>query len=316
MINTLRYLNKIIERPWGVIKKDGAYMKTKTVNMVFALCVCLPAMVLFSLFYLIPLIATVVTSFFDWNQILIAGFAGLDNYIRLINDPVFFISLKNVISWLSIAVFVHIPLALLVALILSEKMRGWKFLRTAYFIPQIISSVAWAVIFISVYNPSYGLINGILELVGKGHLARNWLFDAGSAWPSIIFTWLFFIGMYTMIILAELLSIPEEIIESSRIDGANKLQIARYIKLPMIRIVTSTIMILTVADGIRHFDSLFIMTNGAPNFRTTTLALYLYHQYSYANFAYANTIGVIILALGIIIVSLVKKVMRTNEEDY
>lgn len=282
---------------------------------LFAVCACLPVAALYLIFYLFPLGMTIGTSFFQWDQINIQGFIGFDNYKTLFQDEVFYTSIKNILSWIFIAVFVHIPFALIIALILSTKMKGWKFLRTAYFIPQIISSVAWATVFISVFNPSYGLLNGILKMLGLEHLGRNWLFDPVTAWPSIICTWLFFIGMYSMIMLAELISIPEETLEAARIDGANQIQTAVYVKLPAIRRVAGTCMVLTVSGGIRYFDGLYIMTNGAPNYRTETLALYLYQQYSYANFAYANTIGVILLILGIVLVSAVMKIMRTNEPD-
>lgn len=164
--------------------------------------------------------------------------------------------------------------------------------------------------------PSYGLLNGILEAVGLEKVGRNWLFDPKTAWPAVICTWLFFIGMYSMIMLAELISIPDEILEAARIDGANRFQIARFIKVPLARLVIGTCMIMTVAGGIKCFDSLYIMTNGAPNYKTETLSLYLYQQYSYANFGYANTIGVFLLVLGIVIVSLVMKVLKTNEKIY
>lgn len=283
-------------------------------GLSFALLACLPVAVLFALFYLIPLGATIVTSLFEWDQINMGGFAGFDNYVKLFQDPVFHISLKNILVWILVAVFIHIPLALMVAMILSTKLRGWKALRTIYFIPQIISGVAWATIFISVYSPTYGLLNSLLELVGiKG---RNWLFDPATAWPAILCTWLFFIGMFSMILLAEILSIPEEMFEAASIDGAGAIQIALRIKLPLLRLVTSTCLILTISGGIKYFDGLYIMTNGAPNFRTETLALYLYQQYSYAHFGYANTIGVALLALGIICILTVMKVMRTGQKDY
>lgn len=283
----------------------------KKQGRAFAIGACIPALILFVIFFLIPLGVTVVTSLFKWDTMKIEGFVGIDNYLRLFSDPVFLTSLKNILSWIAIAVFVHIPFALLIALILSTKMRGWKFLRTAYFIPQIISSVAWATIFISVYNPSYGLLNAILGLFGVE--GQNWLFNQATAWPAIICTWLFFIGMYSMIMLAELISIPDDVMEAARIDGANQLQIALRVKTPLIKTVIGTCMVLTVSGGIKHFDSLYIMTNGAPNFRTETLSLYLYQQYGYADFSYANTIGVILLVLGIIIVSIIRRVMRERD---
>ena len=290
--------------------------KSNYKNFRFAILAVVPVLVFYFAFYLIPMGMTIITSFFDWSQIKMGGFAGFDNYEKLFHDSVFWTSVKNILIWIAIAVFIHIPMSLLVALLLSAKMKGWKVLRTLYFIPQIISSVAWAAIFMSVYNPSYGLLNGILEAVGLEKVGRNWLFDPKTAWPAIICTWLFFIGMYSMIMLAELISIPDEILEAARIDGANRFQIARFIKVPLARLVIGTCMIMTVAGGIKCFDSLYIMTNGAPNYKTETLSLYLYQQYSYANFGYANTIGVFLLVLGIVIVSLVMKVLKTNEKIY
>lgn len=277
-------------------------------NRVFALCSCIPVIALFVVFFLFPLGMTLVTSTFKWDTMKLEGFVGFYNYIRLFQDPVFELSVKNILSWLFIAVFVHIPFALIIALILSTRIKGWKIFRTAYFIPQIISSVAWATIFISVYSPSYGLLNGILGLFGIEGV--NWLFNPATAWPAIICTWLFFIGMYSMIMLADLISIPDEVIEAARIDGANQFQTAMRIKIPMIKVVIGTCMVLTVAGGIKHFDSLYLMTNGAPNFRTQTLSLYLYQQYSYADFSYANTIGVLLLFLGILMVSIIRRVFR------
>ena len=290
--------------------------KSNYKNFRFAILAVVPVLVFYFAFYLIPMGMTIITSFFDWSQIKMGGFAGFDNYEKLFHDSVFWTSVKNILIWIAIDVFIHIPMSLLVALLLSAKMKGWKVLRTLYFIPQIISSVAWAAIFMSVYNPSYGLLNGILEAVGLEKVGRNWLFDPKTAWPAVICTWLFFIGMYSMIMLAELISIPDEILEAARIDGANRFQIARFIKVPLARLVIGTCMIMTVAGGIKCFDSLYIMTNGAPNYKTETLSLYLYQQYSYANFGYANTIGVFLLVLGIVIVSLVMKVLKTNEKIY
>lgn len=290
--------------------------KSNYKNFRFAILAVVPVLVFYFAFYLIPMGMTIITSFFDWSQIKMGAFAGFDNYEKLFHDSVFWTSVKNILIWIAIAVFIHIPMSLLVALLLSAKMKGWKVLRTLYFIPQIISSVAWAAIFMSVYNPSYGLLNGILEAVGLEKVGRNWLFDPKTAWPAVICTWLFFIGMYSMIMLAELISIPDEILEAARIDGANRFQIARFIKVPLARLVIGTCMIMTVAGGIKCFDSLYIMTNGAPNYKTETLSLYLYQQYSYANFGYANTIGVFLLVLGIVIVSLVMKVLKTNEKIY
>lgn len=286
---------------------------TRRRGFIFALSASIPAMILYFLFYLIPLVATFVTSFFKWDKIKIGGFIWFQNYINLFTDKVFYISLKNIISWILVAAFIHIPFALMIALILSTRLRGWKVLRTVFFIPQVISGVAWAIIFVSVFNPSYGLLNGLLKGLGLENQMRNWLFDPTWAWPSIICTWVFFIGMFTMIMLAEIISIPNDVFESAEIDGASKMQQAFYLKIPLIRQIIGTCLILTVSGGIKYFDGLYIMTNGAPDFRTETLSLYLYQQFSYVHFAYANSIGIALLLLGIIMILTIMRSFRMKE---
>jgi raffinose/stachyose/melibiose transport system permease protein len=282
--------------------------------VIFTVVACLPAAILFLVFYLIPVTSVLLTSFLKWDRVLVEGFAGLDNYKRLFGDPIILTSIKNSLSWMLVATFVHIPLAVITALILSTKFRGWKVLRTAYFLPQIISGTVWAVIYIAVFNPEFGLINGVLKMIGLENMQRNWLFDSSTAWPSILGTWLFLIGMFNLIIVAEILSIPGDIFESAEIDGANKIQQALYLKIPLLRNIIGTCLILTISGGLRYFEGLYIMTNGAPNYRTETLSLYLFQQYRLAHFAYANAIGILLIAFGAVLILIVTKVFRMKNE--
>lgn len=282
--------------------------------LIFTIVACFPAAILFLIFYLIPFVSVFVTSFFKWDKILVEGFAGLDNYNKLINDPIIITCIKNNLSWTFIAAFVHIPLAVITALIISTKFKGWTVLRTAYFMPQIISGTVWAVVFVAVFNAQFGLINGLLDAVGLESWQRNWFFDSGTAWPSIISTWLFHIGLFNLIIVAEILSIPDDIFEAAKVDGANEIQMAFYLKIPLLRNVIGTCMILSISGGLRYFEGLLIMTNGAPNYRTESLALYLYQQYRLAHFAYANTIGMLLIVFGAVMIYAVSRVFRMRNE--
>ncbi len=291
-------------------------MKTNQEQRRFIILALIPALVLFGTFYILPMLGLIATTFFDWNTIKMGGFIGLDNYLKMFHDKVFYISLQNNFSWSLVAMLVHIPLALMVALLLSKKVRGWKVLRTIYFLPHVISVTAFAVIWMNVFNPSFGLINSILKIMGFDSWCRNWLYDQTLAWPAILLTWVFHVGLYAVIILGEILSIPEELFESAEIDGASGMKQSFHITIPLMRNITGTCVILTVTGGLRYFEGLYIMTNGAPNYRTETLALYLYQKIQLIQYSYANTLGVALLVFGLLFVITAMKLFKLGKSDW
>lgn len=280
--------------------------------IILALC---PAFILFFFFYLLPMIGLLVTSFYRWDSIRIGGFIGLRNYGKMLGDDVFHTAVRNNLSWSLVAICAHVPMALIVALLLSKKMRGWKVLRTIYFLPHVISVTAFAVIWTQVFNPSFGLVNMALKAVGLGQFCRNWLYDPHWAWPAIISTWVFHIGLFAVVFLSEIISIPDEIYESAEIDGASSIQKALFITVPMLRNLIGTCMILDVTGGLRYFEGLYIMTNGAPNYHTETLALYLYQQMQLIHNSYANALGVALLVFGGLFILLCAKIFQIGRSD-
>jgi raffinose/stachyose/melibiose transport system permease protein len=290
-------------------------MRRKQTHKSFIVLAILPAFALFTIFYLLPMASLIITSFFRWDTIRMGGFIGIANYVKMLKDSIFYISISNNLTWTLAGIFLHIPMALMVALILSSKFRGWKVLRTVYFLPHVISITAYAVIYTSVFNPSFGLINALLKLAGLGSLGRNWLYDPHWAWPVIISTWVFHIGLFAMVMLGEIISIPEDMYEAAEIDGASRIQQSFYITIPLLRNIIGTCIILDVTGGLRYFEGLFIMTNGAPNYRTETLALYLYQQLQYIHYSYANTLGVALLVFGMALVLIFMKTFRLGKTE-
>jgi len=194
-----------------------------------------PAFVLFAAFFLIPIISIGYMSFFSWDGVNEGVFSGFANYTRIFSHDVFWRSLRNNVIWAFAAVFVQVPFALLMALILSQRPRGWKFFRTVYFLPQVISGIAIATLWSSVYNSEFGLLNGILRAFGQDHLARNWLGDPQTALISVVIFGLFYIGFYMVIMMAGITDIDDTYYEAATIDGANRIQMAGLITLPLIR---------------------------------------------------------------------------------
>ena len=126
-------------------------------------------------FFVIPVLYVIAVSVLKWNGISAPSFNGMKNFALLFKDKAFIRSIVNNVIWAFTAACIQVPLAMLMAIILSRKPRGWKFFRTVYFFPQVISGIALAMLWRGIYNADYGLLNGLLKAIGLGHLACDWL---------------------------------------------------------------------------------------------------------------------------------------------
>lgn len=271
----------------------------------------LPILILFTVFFLYPLISTVYISFTEWSGIGEKKFVGFQNYVEIFTDKTFLLGLKNNIIWALAQGLIQVPLALLVALILLRKPRGWEALRTIYFLPNVISTVALAMLWQSLYNPMFGIVNPIVEFLGFE--GRNWLGDPSVALGSIIFSTIVYIGYFMIILLASAMNIPQELYEAAKIDGASSIKQDFYITIPMLRGVLVTTVTLAMAYGMRHFESTFLMTRGGPAFSTTTMGLNLYLKMESFEYSIASTMGVVLIVLGSVLISLLRKIAGNSD---
>jgi len=262
----------------------------------------LPALAMFAAFFLYPVIHVAILSLTTWDGMSDAVFSGFENYRRIFADKVFIRSIGNNLLWAAVAGFLQVPLAMLTALMLSQKMRGWKVLRTVYFLPQVISGVALATMWAAVYNASYGLLNGILKLVGLGHLATNWLGTVQTALPSILIYWVFYIGYYMVIMLADVQTIPEDYFEAAAIDGASRLRMSFAITVPLIRGSLFTCMTLAMIYGLRQFEQVYMLTNGGPANRTSVMVLYLYKEMQNYSYGRSSAAAVVLILVGTLVI--------------
>ncbi|MBI9097442.1 MAG: sugar ABC transporter permease [Spirochaetaceae bacterium] len=284
-------------------------MKNKNIKMI--LIFLIPVTILYTFFFIYPLGFVLATSMTKWNGISAMEFVKLDNYIKLLTDETFLLSIKNNVIWALSGGFIQIPLATLVALILARKPRGWKTLRTIYFLPNIISAVAIAMMWKAIYNPMYGFLNAFLGLFGsEGH---NWLGEINTALPAIIAQAVLYIGYFMIIILAATTTIPKSYYEAAEIDGCSTLQQEWYITLPMIRGILITTMTLAMAYGMRHFEATFLMTNGGPAHSTSVMGLILYHKMDAFRLGEANATGTILIFLGTVVIVFIRKLLTRSD---
>lgn len=278
----------------------------------------LPCLLLFGLIYLIPLIMVIVSSFFEWKAGGVFNFVGLQNYINAFtNDPRMARALINTGIWVLLQSTVHVGIGTVIAFMLSRKLRGWKVLRTIYMIPNVVSAAALGVIFLNVFNPKYGIINSLVSAITGAPFEKNWFFEQNSAFMTVTWSWLLYTGMIIIVVLAGILAIPEDIIEAARIDGATEMQINLKVRLPLIRTVLGTSVILAATSMLREFELIYLTTNGGPGDTTLNLPLYLYKtSMTDNNYGYANMMGVVLIVAGIIAVQAINKLFRMNESDY
>ncbi|WP_165972295.1 ABC transporter permease subunit [Paenibacillus piri] len=279
------------------------------------------SLVLYSLFFAIPAVLGFLYSFTSWNGISSEiHFVGLQNYKEVFTDRRFYNSIWNtlVITFIQVFFFNFVALLLAVFLEKSKIPQIKRVLRGLYFFPYIISYVIVAVIWNYMLNYREGVINIILEKIGLGFLAVDWL---GS--PSlVIFTmaginiWAF-IGFYLVIYMAALQTIPSSLYESSYIDGAGAFQAFRHITFPLVAPAFTVNAIISVAWGLNTFEPALILTQGGPGFASETISYYIY----WAGFlgsrqGYGTAIS-FVLFLAILLISFVQvKLLRKREVEY
>lgn len=275
----------------------------------------LPAVVIFLMFYLVPIVTVFATSFTKWDGFNSPQFIGITNYANLFSNKDFYISLKNLLLWSLIASVLHVGFGTLIALILYKKPFGSRFVRSVYMIPNVVSLAAWAVIYKFFFNNDFGFLNNLIRFINPDFNV-NWFFESPYAFWAITLTWVFYAVYVTLVILTDLMAIPAEIHEAALIDGASPLGITFYIDLPLVRNAIGTGVILSITSRIAMYETIALTTRGGPGSDTMNIPLILVNAISDMRYGYANAAAVIMILLGIITLIVVEKLFRMKEEIY
>lgn len=289
-------------------------MKNVMSNKLVIALYTLPALLLILVLIYIPIVLSGYYGFMDWDGIGEMKFIGFENYANLIKDSTFWTS-----TWHSflLAIFstISLLLYLAVSLVLVSNIKGSDLLRKIYLIPMLLSSVAIAQLWMKIFDPTNGMANKLLEFFGVENLPV-WLADPKVALYAIFIPIIWqYAGFYILIYYAALKNVPNEVIEAAKIDGANPLQIAFQIKLPLISGVFKVTIMLAVVGSLKYFDLIYVMTGGGPNGASEVIASYMYKEaFKLNNFGYGSAIGFGLLVICLLMTWLTSKFTKSNED--
>lgn len=255
-----------------------------------------PAIIILVAFTLYPMAQAVYLSFTEYNLIRAAEWIGLDNYIELLQDGAFWNAFGNTVVYALVVTPVTVILALVFAVMLNQRFAGRAFSRTAIFLPFIVSlgiiAIAWAFLL----DPNIGLLSYWLSFIGIVP-EQGWLSDPRYAMAAVMIVGVWKnVGFYMVIYLAGLQSIPVDMYEAARLDGAGAWQRFRRITLPLLSNQTLLVSVLALIATLQAFDQIYVMTRGGPFFRTETLVMLIYREgFQELRFGYASAISFVLL---------------------
>ena len=272
-----------------------------------------PNVVVFTVIMFVPILLAFYISLNEWTLIGYPTFVGLGNYLDMLEDSEFLRAFYNTGVYTLGTVPTSIALGLAVAVGLNRKLPGRTLLRSIFFVPVIISLVAVALIAAWIFNDNYGIINAALSAVGIGDVP--WLSSARWAMTSLIIATLWIrLGFNMVIYLAALQSIPTELYDAARVDGASGWRRFRHITWPLLGPTTFLLVIINIIYSLHVFDLIYVMTGGGPGFSTTVLVQYIYQMaFTEGQMGYASAIGVVLYLLLLVFTVFQWRVTRQSE---
>jgi len=288
-------------------------MKIQSKKSIISYFLVSPYLVHLILFVSFPVIFSVVLTFHKWNIISEMQYVGFDNYSRLFQDRLFWKALVNTLTFLIIHIPLQIIIALALAYFLDLKIFFKGFFRATFFLPVVISGVVVTMVWQQLYGLDSGLINKLLVGIGLGKV--EWLTNKNIAIISIAImaTWKN-VGLYVILFLVGLQSVPQRYYEAADVEGANHWQKFRYITLPAINPTIFMVTILSTIGGFNLFIEPYIMTGGGPLSSTLSAMLYIYKQaFEYYHMGYSATLGILFAFIIMMVVMIQKYTIERNE---
>ena len=288
--------------------------KTTWAGIIFAL----PWIIGFLAFSLYPILCSAYYSFSKFNIFSPPEWVGLDNYVELFEDNKFYKSLYNTIFMVVIATPINIVVALLLAVLLNQKIRGISVFRTIFYLPSIVPTVASSLLWLWILNPRAGVLNSILKAMGMGQ--PNWLMDPDWTKPALILISIWGVGGMRIVFLASLQDVPRSLYEAAELEGANAINKFFHITLPSISPVIFFQLIMSVINYFQYFTQAYLLINGSstgsglngvsggPENSMLFYSLYLYHNaFGYFKMGKASAMAWILFLIVVIVTAIIFK---------
>ena len=271
-----------------------------------------PVFVLYTYFIIVSVGSTFYYSLTHWDAISKPIFVGFANYVEAFQTEDFAIVMRNTLVGLVLSLLFQVSLGLIFAYLIFRTRRGFRTYRALVFMPVVLSQAAVAMMFILVFNSDVGPVNSVLRLIGLDVLTRNWLSDKNVVFYTVLTPMIYqYVGLYVVILLAGMQSIPDEVIESAHIDGASSFRVFYNIVIPMQLDIILICIIMITTGLLKAFEHSYIMTWGGPGVRSAFLGVYMYFKaFMHANFGRASTIAIVILVAALIFTTFFQWIVR------
>ncbi|KIL40946.1 sugar ABC transporter permease [Gordoniibacillus kamchatkensis] len=270
----------------------------------FILVGLLPALLLYLIFVLVPIVWSAFYGFYEWKGIGAAKFLGLANYTEALRDPIFWKALKNNLIIVAASIFGQIPIALVLSLVLWKSSWFHRFVRSAVFMPMVLASVVIGIMWGYIYHPQIGIVNYVLDKAGLHSWIRDWLGDpkinmyavcAPIIWANI--------GPYMILFIAAIQNISSEVEDAAKIDGAIGYKRLYLIVVPMIWDTIKVAIVLCISGSLKAFDLIYVMTGGGPAQSTELLATYMYNNtFNIFRYGYGSAVSTLIIVISMSLV--------------
>ena len=274
----------------------------------------IPAIIIFSVYLIYPACYALIMSFFDWGAAVNTVFVGITNFVHMMSDATFWISIANTLIYIC-AVPVKVILALVLATLLNQKIKAEAFFRGALFFPYVLSEVIVGIIWKAMFNPTYGFINTFLSWL---HLpGQNWLAMQNRAMLVIILVSMWKgLGANLIIYIAGIKGISPTYYEAASIDGATAFQKFWHITLPCLKPTTIFVTTMAIIGSFNMFDIPFVMTQGGPGSATTTFVQYIYEvAFSRFQFGYASALAFVFFIVLFILTILQRRILSQGSDQ-
>ena len=257
----------------------------------------LPAIIGTLIFIIIPIFCSFGLSFTKWDLLNPIEFTGFENYKRVFTEPVLVKILINTFVYAISVTILGVIIPLVLAYILNCKIRGSEFFKTAYFLPFVTPMIVIGIIWEWIFDPNIGILNNVL------HLHINWLYDTNFAMPALIIVSVWKLIGYNMVIfLSGLSTMNNELLEASKIDGANEYETFRFISVPLLSPTIFFVVIITAISSFQVFDLIYVMTQGGPLDSTNVLVYSIYkNAFEYFNVGKASALAYVLFAIVLIL---------------